>query len=98
MADIQAIYSSHSAAPMESNIDELCQEVHQKILSLPQEGNGSRPMFTLLEKHRYEQLRQRANAAYQHYPIDDSIYGINPLPPPTSSSVPKDGECIDIED
>ena len=97
MADIQAIYSGHSAAPMESNIDELHQEVCQKILGLPREGNGSRPTFTLLEKQRYNQIRQRANAAYQCYPIDDAIYGLSPLPPPTSS-VPKDGECINIED
>ena len=96
MADVQVIYSGLSAAPMELDTDGFRDCVCQKILCLPQEGNGLRPTFTLLEKHKYDKIKQRAKAAYQHYPIDDSIYDINPLPCPTS--VPKDGECIDIDD
>ena len=96
MADVQAIYSGLSAAPMELDTDGFHDRIHQKILHLPQEGNGSRPTFTLLEKHKYDKIKQRAKVAYQHYLIDDSIYDINPLPRPTS--VPKDGECIDIDD
>src|SRR5260370_4955635 len=94
MADVQAIYSGLSAAPMELDTDGFHDRIHQKILHLPQEGNGSSPTFTLLEKHKYDKIKQRTKEAYQHYLIHDSTYDINPLLLPTS--VPKYCEHIDM--
>src|SRR5260370_42307699 len=48
MADMQAIYSGHLTAPIELDVDGFCADVHQKILSLPHEGNALLSTFTLL--------------------------------------------------
>src|SRR5260370_31611875 len=50
MADMQAIYSDHSTAPIELDVDRFHADVHQKILSLPHEGNPSLLPFALLVK------------------------------------------------
>src|SRR5260370_28508578 len=97
MADAHAIYSSLSAAPMELDVDEFHADVHQKILSLPNEGNVSKPTFTLLEKDKYKAIRERAESACQQYPIDNAVYCTNPLPRPTSSNLTHT-KCMNIDD
>ena len=96
MANVQAIYSGLSAVPMELDTDGFRADIHQKILGLPHKGNGLRPTLTLLEKPRYDKIKERAKAAYQHFSIDESIYCINPLQHPIFSAL-KDGACIDID-
>ena len=95
MADVQAIYSGLSAAPMELDADGFRADVRQKILGLPQEGNVSKPTFTLLEKDKYNAIRERAESACKQYPIDDAIYCTNPLP---CSSNLMHIKCIDIDE
>ena len=97
MADAHAIYSSLSAVPMELDIDKFHTDVCQKILGLPNEGNVSKPTFTLLEKDKYKVIRERAESACQQYPIDDAIYCTNPLPCPTLSNL-MHIKCMNIDD
>ena len=87
MADMQAIYSDHSTAPIELDVDRFCADVHQKILSLPHEGNALPSTFTLLGKDECKMIRQRVEVACQWYPLDDATYGMNPLPFPASPNL-----------
>jgi len=85
MADMQAIYSGHLAVPMRLDVDGFHADVHQKILSLPHEGNALPSTFALLGKDKRKIIRQRAEAACQQYPIDDATYGTNSFPFPPSN-------------